>query len=162
MSTADDPYAERKKLTFEEAEGLVPLPSQLALCEISQQFRAVLWNSLNRTFKSHRGQSAYGSAYIREPWSRILNDVRVYRYHRTDPFPVGFDKPIAEVKQVITEGTWSDVLGWLEFVLKHPACPSDFAKRVDTIMEYCRSDCNHGVPMFASTPHKSDHGHVHH
>jgi hypothetical protein len=42
------------------------------------------------------------------------------------------------VKKVITEGTWSDVLGWLEFVLKHPACPPEFAKQVNAIMAHCR------------------------
>jgi hypothetical protein len=42
VSTGDDPYAERKKLTFEEAERAVPLPTQLKLKEISQELRAWL------------------------------------------------------------------------------------------------------------------------
>jgi hypothetical protein len=67
-----------------------------------------------------------------------LNDVRVYRYHRLDPFPNEFKQPVAEVKEIIAKGTWSDVLGWLEFVLKHPVCPRDFAREVDAIMAYCR------------------------
>jgi hypothetical protein len=138
VSPDDDPYAERKKLTFEEAEGLAPLPSQLALREISQEFRAVLWDHLNRIFESHRELREHAPGYIRKPWSKILNDVRVYRYHRLDPFPDGFERPVAEVKEIIEKGAWSDVLGWLEFVLKHPACPSDFAKQVNSIMGYCR------------------------
>jgi hypothetical protein len=48
VSPGDDPLAERKKLTFEEAQGSAPLPRQLALGEISQEFRAALWNRLNQ------------------------------------------------------------------------------------------------------------------
>ena len=137
MSTGDDPYAERKKLTFEQAQGLAPLPRQLALGEISKEFRAVLWSRLNRLFDDHRERYSMGGSYLRRPSSTILNDVRVYRYHRLDPFPDGFDRQVAEVKEVIANGSWSDVLGWLEFVLKHPACPSEFAWEVDAVMAHC-------------------------
>jgi hypothetical protein len=42
MSTTDDPHAERKRLTFEQAEGVEALPSQLQLKELSKQLRAML------------------------------------------------------------------------------------------------------------------------
>lgn len=41
---SDDPYAERKKLTFAQAEGMAPLPSQLAPKVLSQELRAYLWH----------------------------------------------------------------------------------------------------------------------
>jgi hypothetical protein len=44
VSAGDDPYAERRKLSFEQAEGAAPLPSQLRLKEISLELRAWLWN----------------------------------------------------------------------------------------------------------------------
>jgi AbiJ N-terminal domain 4 len=137
VSTGDDPYAERKKLTFEQAQGLAPLPRQLALGEISQEFRAILWSRLNKIFEEHSERTFHGVGYFRKPWSTILNDLRVYRYHRLDPFPENRRDAIAEVSEVIAQGTWSDVLGWLEFVLKHPACPSQFVQEVDAIMAYC-------------------------
>jgi hypothetical protein len=138
VSTDDDPHAERRKLTFEQAEGLAPLPRQLAQGEISQEFRAVLWDTLDKIIKEHSRYTTMESyAYFQKPWSTMLKDLRVYRYHRLDTFPDG-RKAIAEVKKVIAEGGWSDVLGWLEFVLKHPACPRDLAKEVNAIMAYCR------------------------
>jgi hypothetical protein len=137
VSAGDDPYAERKKLTFEQAEGLAPLPRQLAQGEITQEFRAVLWDTLNKIIKQHTLYTTVEShAYFQKPWSTILNDLRVYRYHRLDTFPEG-RQAIAEVKKVIVEGSWSDVLGWLEFVLKHSACPRDLPKEVNAIMAYC-------------------------
>jgi hypothetical protein len=36
-------YEDRKGLTFEQAEGAEPLPSQLKLREVSRELRARLW-----------------------------------------------------------------------------------------------------------------------
>jgi hypothetical protein len=47
VNTGDDPYAERRKITFEQAEGAAPLPSQLKLKEISQELRARLWSLIH-------------------------------------------------------------------------------------------------------------------
>jgi hypothetical protein len=42
-------YEDRKRLTFEQAEGAEPLPSQLELQEISPELRARLWSILPKT-----------------------------------------------------------------------------------------------------------------
>ena len=78
--TTDDPYAERKKLTFAQAEGLEPLPTQLALRQISQQFRAALWWDLKGIFEQHRERSSYGHEYLERPWAIILQDAHVYHH----------------------------------------------------------------------------------
>jgi len=53
----DDPYADRKALTFEQAEGIVPLPTRLLPKEVSQELSALLWAvvhaNLNRTGGRH-------------------------------------------------------------------------------------------------------------
>jgi hypothetical protein len=41
---ADDEIQRRKELTFAQAEGVEPLPTQLKRTEVSKQLRAVLWN----------------------------------------------------------------------------------------------------------------------
>jgi hypothetical protein len=51
VSTGDEPYADRKKLTFEQAEGAAPLPSQLKLKEISQEIEG---NALERDLQTLR------------------------------------------------------------------------------------------------------------
>ena len=66
MSPGDDPLAERKKLTFEEAQGSAPLPRQLALGEISQEFRAALWNRLNQIIEKHTEYTFESYAYFRK------------------------------------------------------------------------------------------------
>ena len=46
LDSDPDSLAARKKLTFEQAEGLEPLPSQLKRGEISKEFRAIVWDVL--------------------------------------------------------------------------------------------------------------------
>jgi hypothetical protein len=135
-----DPYAARKELSFEEAEGITPLPTQLALRQISQEFRAILWSDLNEIFEDHC-ESFVGEPYLEKPWSTILKDVHVYRDHLLDKFPTDYHDAIERVQKVISKGSWSDVLGWLEFVFKHPACPNDFEPSVSAIMMHCRLAC---------------------
>lgn len=137
--TTDDPYAERKKLTFAQAEGLEPLPTQLALRQISQQFRAALWWDLKGIFEQHRERSSYGHEYLERPWAIILQDAHVYHHHHLlEEFPEDYHDVVRRAQNLIAQGSWSDVLGWLEYVLKHPACPSGFASQVDSIMSDCR------------------------
>jgi hypothetical protein len=54
VNKKSDPLADRKKLSFEQAEGLAPLPTQLKRGEISKEFRAILWAELHRAFEAHR------------------------------------------------------------------------------------------------------------
>ena len=129
---------QRKDLTFEQAEGIDPLPSQLARGQISQEFRARLWAELIKHFEaSHRNfEMAPGRLDI--PWSRILQDANVRRYHRLDDFPREYRQAVARVQQIIEQASWSDVLGWLEFVLKHPSCSVTLKFIVPQLMTDCR------------------------
>jgi hypothetical protein len=45
---------------------------------------------------------------------------------------------VGNVKNGILNGSWSAVLGWLVFVLKHPSCRDDLADAVNSIMKDCR------------------------
>lgn len=133
-----DPLAERKKVSFEQAEGLVPMPSQLAIGDISEEFRAVLWSEIHSRLELGRVMEA-SSAYLSDPWDTILRDAHVFRDHLAiDEFPPRFKDIVTRVKTVIRAGRWSAVLGWLEFVLKHTACPPDFPTALNSIMVHSR------------------------
>jgi hypothetical protein len=45
---------------------------------------------------------------------------------------------VESVKNGVLRDSWSVVLGWLEFVLKHSFCPDDLAASVDGVMRYSR------------------------
>jgi hypothetical protein len=71
----------RRRLTFEQAEGLAPLPQQLQRTEVSPQLRAHIWNLVHselrgcsrKTFREHS---------ILDPWHSILKQIHVQHYHR--------------------------------------------------------------------------------
>jgi hypothetical protein len=133
-----NPLEKRKKLSFEQAEGIAPLPSQLKQQEISNEFRAILWAELHQRFKDDEIPDSFGST-LGMPWRRILCDLHVFREHQpVDEFSEAFDDAVGRAKGIVFKGQWSAVLGWLEFVLKHPACPDDLAAKIDAIMRHCR------------------------
>ncbi len=125
---------DRKNLTFEQAEGLVPLPTQLKRDEVSKELRAKLWayiyGVLAPEYHNILGQ--------RGRWYAILLDVHVLRDHyRIDRFNV--NGSVDRVGDLIEKGRYDKVYGWLDFVIKHDQCPHDFIAKVAAILSECRS-----------------------
>ena len=113
----DDEIQRRKKLTFEQAEGLAPLPAQLARTEVSQELRAVLWQYLHEQIDQSAESGGYGY-HVGKPWSHILREVHVYREHKLiDDFSTDLQPALAVVRRVFAQGSYSDIYGWLQFVL---------------------------------------------
>lgn len=135
-----DELAEREKLTFEQAEGLESLPSQLQLREVSDQLRAVLWNRIYGYLEKATEHSDYGDNYLREPWPTILKAEHVYRQHKmADDFENKSEKLIRQIKAVFQSGTYAEVFGWLEFVLKDRACPPRLDEQIENSLRYCKA-----------------------
>jgi hypothetical protein len=123
---------ERKKLTFAQAEGIEPLPSQLKLREVSPKLRAALWKFIHDHLQDHtlRGD-------IDTPWSTILKEVHVYHRHRmADDFSNRASILIQETRSLFESGDYAKIFGWLESVLKHPSCPIDFPEELEGILRY--------------------------
>jgi hypothetical protein len=135
-----DNIEDRKKLSFEQAEGAAPLPSQLQLREVSQQLRALLWSRVHFYLKEATEHSNYGPNYLDQPWSNILRDEYVHRQLRmVDDFKNDAQHLIKVTRTIFEDGAYLAIFGWLEFVLKHPACPSNFASDIERTLRYCRA-----------------------
>jgi hypothetical protein len=133
---ADD-FEDRKKLSFEQAEGIAPLPSQLKLREVSPELRAVLWETIHGLL---RGSAPRGGNYLTRPWSTILRDEHIYRRHKmADDFANNAEMLILETRGIFERGDYVAIFGWLEFVLKHPSCPHDLHKRIEDVLRYSRA-----------------------
>ena len=132
--------AERKKLSFEQAEGAQPLPPQLQLREISQQLRAVLWKRINSYLDEVTRARDYLPNYLDKPWSTILKDEHVYRQHRmADDFENDAKTLVKQTRYIFEKGDYVEIFGWLEFVLKHPACPYNLAAEVEGTLRFCHA-----------------------
>jgi hypothetical protein len=66
-----------------------------------------------------------------------LEAAHVFHRHQLSEFPDEFSDAVATVKALVEKGSWSDVLGWLEFVLKQSACPADFPETLNSILAHC-------------------------
>ncbi|MET4345500.1 hypothetical protein [Bradyrhizobium sp. RT9a] len=137
MSANDDEIARRKKLTFAQAEGAEPLPSQLKRTEVSQELRAVLWgyvfSELNRTSR----REMY--TYVGDPWKGVLKSAHVYFYHKpADEFDPSFNVAADDAKAAVFNSGWVQFYGWIQYLLRVKPT-SDFADRINKIMIYARS-----------------------
>jgi hypothetical protein len=133
----DDEIQRRKDLTFEQAEGLAPLPTQLARTEVSQELRAVLWKYIHEQIDETAEMGGMGF-HLGKPWKHILEQVHVYREHRLDDFQTELRPALAAVRQVFEQGSYSAIYGWLQFVLGINRS-REFAERIARILNYCRS-----------------------
>jgi AbiJ N-terminal domain 4 len=125
----------RKTLSFAQAEGLAPLPSQLARTVMSKELRAKLWAYVHSVIAP-----AYFDVYHRNtgPWYEIFKDLHTDHFHyRIDK--LSLQGIVGKVGDLFEKGEYHQVYGWLEFVLKHPRCPRGFADRIQGILEQCRA-----------------------
>lgn len=84
MMASGDFYEERRKLTFEQAEGVEPLPSQLKIKEISPELAARLFELIHSEMsKSSRYVDTFGDSYLVlvEPWLTVLRIYHIDRLH---------------------------------------------------------------------------------
>jgi hypothetical protein len=130
----DDEVVRRRGLTFAQAEGLSPLPTQLSRTEVTPELRAVLWKFIHDEISRSTPSNSLGSV-----WSKILLNVHVHHYHRfTDDFSTDAYKAKQSVRAVFELGNYGDIYGWLQFVLKHQT-PPGFANQLEARLRYCRA-----------------------
>lgn len=130
-----DSYEERKGLTFAQAEGAEPLPSQLRRDHLTPRLRAKLWNSLYPFFDLNRIHSdetyqPYGH------WVRIGELMWVdYLYQMIDQYP-GPHVVFQEIlKGIIEKRTYIDVFGALQFLIRRAAFPKKFIGDLDYLLK---------------------------
>jgi hypothetical protein len=133
----DDEIARRRKLTFAQAEGVEPLPSQLKRTEVSQQLRAVLWSYVHSELERTLVRDMY--AYVGGSWKVALKDAHVYFFHLpVDEFDPALRNACDAVKAVLMKADWVNFYGWVQHLLR--AKPTnDFADKLQKILVYCRS-----------------------
>jgi hypothetical protein len=94
------PLDQRRKLTFKQADGIDPLPSQLTRQEISKEFRAALWARVYATPDHHR-YSYVEDEYLLDPWDAIPRTAHAYHDHEPiDEFPNNYFRLVDRLKRL--------------------------------------------------------------
>ncbi|MEQ1650298.1 MAG: hypothetical protein ABL898_17090 [Hyphomicrobiaceae bacterium] len=134
---SDDPYFDRKQLTFEQAEGIEPLPTQLALHEVSPHLRAALWevvrdSLLNSTI------TGINMRVVSKPWLEVLRVMHVERHHRLTEFSELHSFHQKELRRIFEVGNSHAIYGLLQWLLRFPPPPIS-ARIINNTLLRCRS-----------------------
>ena len=115
----DDP-PDRTKVTFSQAEGIHSLPRPLALGELSQEVRSLLWEFIYTQLESASYSSRSGvSPHILEPLLLIFYDLHVRFDHLpADEFSAETRVHVEKWKALVLTGAYNEVFNTLQFVLR--------------------------------------------
>src|SRR5713101_8460819 len=131
---------DRTKVTFEQAEGLEPLPSQLKPKEMSQALRTGLWYVLHTYLSAATQHHEFARATLQDPWRTILFDLHVHRDNLpADEFSKEAEARIQKLKAIVLEGSYDQVFGLFQWLLRHPNCPHYVARPVENILKQNRA-----------------------
>jgi hypothetical protein len=137
--TQDDPYADRKQLTFEQAEGAEALPAPLQLKEISSELRSKLWAVIFQSLEAGSREDERVRRF-EEKWRAVLYDKHIRRdFNMADEFANDFKKTVPHLKRIFTHGDYLEVFGFLQFVIRSPKCPHRLAEGIDWALSSSRA-----------------------
>jgi AbiJ N-terminal domain 4 len=129
------PLADRKNLTFEQAEGVEPLPQQLRLKELSDALRAALWYIVHDNLERHIVRVDFDGTTFGKPWDDIFMMMHVRRHHgMIDDFIQGPRYLIAKTRAVFEKGDYVAVFGWIQWVLRYRPAPEGLAEDINFVL----------------------------
>jgi hypothetical protein len=133
---SEDAQLDRKSITFEQAEGSEPLPTQLALGELSPGLRALVWSIFVEQVEKGTSSAGYAKPWVSEPWRTILADKFVLRDHRMlDEFSTNYETRLNDLKTTIVNGNYTAFFGLLQWLIRHRACPPKFKASIAWALE---------------------------
>jgi hypothetical protein len=133
-------YEDRKRLTFEQAEGAEPLPSQLKLKEVSEELRARLWAVFFNVLQETSVGDLHDQRDVQEPFLSLLHGWHVTRcFKAADEFTSSFDYWLEELKAVFMEGDYVKIFGFVQWVLRHEAKPYRLEVEIDDALQASRA-----------------------
>lgn len=132
---------DRHNVSFEVAEGLEPLPSPLALKEISPELRAHLWRALHDTIEEDGTyRSSYDRPVVTEGWRQTLQHIHVaVAFKAIDEFDPDWKREqLPFLKSIVMESEYGAVFGLLQHILRHKQRPR-LAERIQLALERSRA-----------------------
>jgi hypothetical protein len=108
---------DRTQITFGQAEGVSPLPSQQQLKTVSPETRAALWALIH-------GNLTFFQRQISGEWAVVLRDWHVTReFKAIDEFLEGYESVVPKLKNLIFNGTYVEIFDFLQFAIRHRKHP---------------------------------------
>lgn len=118
----------RSEITFGQAEGVDPLPTQLSLREVSRRMRVLLWEifDLYLTDSVDHGKynAKHGDYGLKSEWRSIMLTWHVdFMEKMSDEFidSVSYQKSL--VKDIMVRGNYIEILNFVEFAVRTAKIP---------------------------------------
>jgi hypothetical protein len=135
---ADSSYQDRQGLTFAQAEGVEPLPTQLKRAEISPRLAALVWAFLNQEISSSAVREQLGRG--RFIWRDIFSDYHVHSQCRPiDEFRGDSGSVLKQVKSVMYSNDYAKFYELLQFIARHAKRPNGFVDEIAKCLKAARA-----------------------
>lgn len=123
---------DRHNLTFAQAEGAEPLPSQLKPKELSAELLARLWDVVHRSLFQHGSPG--------EPWQSIFKREWIGRRHKfIDEFPHNYGMLFADIKRIFSSNDYIEIFDWIQWIIRDRQVPPSFVRGIETALIECRA-----------------------
>jgi hypothetical protein len=134
-------YGDRKRLTFEQAEGAEPLPARLKLREVSPELRARLWAIFQQELAGAR--EAYSVSSVQSLEGSFVQFLYYWHvaccFRAADEFTLSYDYWLKELKSIFMEGDYLEIFGCVQRVLRHEAKPYELEIEVEDALRASRA-----------------------
>lgn len=122
------------RLTFSQREGLAPLPEAMRPKHVSKDFRNMVWFILDRTVD--RETNHFGEYYSNSSMSAIVLSYCLMILKWTHDHIVHSPSQHKKLlKQTILEGSFDQVLSFIEFVLRHSRCTPELREVLGKVFQ---------------------------
>ena len=133
-------YEDRKRLTFEQAEGAEPLPTQLQAKELSRELRSLLGEAIYNSILDAWQLHSSGGSSLNDPWDRVFYQKHVNRDHNpANEFRNDGHRLIKELQPLFFNADYLKVLGFVQWVLRRSNCPYCLADEIEGALRRSRA-----------------------
>jgi hypothetical protein len=125
---------DRSQISFEQAEGFQPLPSQMALKTVSVVLRARFWDEVYSRVEQEQSKQLLRNN-LGTIWGQLYRDFAVKRLGRfVDDVGRDRDSLVKALRPMFERGRYHEVLGLVEWLARHsedPTLATSFARLME-------------------------------
>lgn len=122
---------DRTKVTFAQAEGAAPLPSQLQLRQISRELTSRLWFAIHGLMKHYLRENDHNyDTKLTGKWLQLTRDWFLREHGFIDEFNPDGAYQIARIKKIVTSENYIEVFDFIQHILRGPYVDDTFREYV--------------------------------
>ena len=128
------------RLSFSQAQGYEDIPGPLKLAELPTEARTRIWNLFFVHLQQTKStDNLCGGSWIGRDWEHILRAVHTdLHVSPLDEWSADFEPACKKLRTYVEEQPFNRIFDLIQFVLRHPKCPSEFVHQMQNTFAECR------------------------